>query len=142
MDLHRNRIPFYENAQIALDLRLCSNIALQCQHQCKYIYRCRPDMLINTNVKPSILIEFSGPLGEIDGTKLEANWVKLGAFLRHDGAILGHLGEYLGDLAAIFAGLGGYLKAPWSLIIRSHTSLKCQHRSRLAPVQRKRPHGK
>ena len=61
-----------------------------------------------TNVKPQNSIYLQGPLGEIDGTKSEANWDKLGVILGHDWSILGHLGEYLGDIASIFAGLGGY----------------------------------
>ena len=94
----------------------------------------------NTNVETLIWVDFKGPLGEIDGTKFEANWVKLGAILGHDGVFLGHIGEYSGDFAAIVVGLGGYQKALWSLVIRSHISLKCQLRSRSALVQQTRLH--
>ena len=34
------------NAKIALALRLCSEIALQCQDQCKKVKRCKPEHLI------------------------------------------------------------------------------------------------
>ena len=45
LDGHRKH-RFYKNAQIALALPLCSEIALRCQHQCKNINHRQPEMLI------------------------------------------------------------------------------------------------
>ena len=42
---HQQCIPC-RNVKIALALRPCSEIALQCQHQCKKADRCHPEMLI------------------------------------------------------------------------------------------------
>ena len=45
LDEHRKH-RFYENAKVALAVCLCSENALQRQHQCKKVYRWQPEMLI------------------------------------------------------------------------------------------------
>ena len=45
LDGHRQH-RVYENVEIALALRLCSEIAPRCQHQCEKIDRCQQKMLI------------------------------------------------------------------------------------------------
>ena len=45
LDGHRKH-SFYENAEIALALRLCSEIARRCQHQCEKPNHRQPEMLI------------------------------------------------------------------------------------------------
>ena len=69
----------------------------------------------------------------------------MGAF----GAIWVDFCAILGNLGTTLGGLGRYLGTPWGLGFRvwglgtsTHTPLKCPNRSRLTPVQRKRPHEK
>ena len=70
----------------------------------------------------------------------------MGGLWGHLGIPWGHPGLCRGRFGATLGGLWGYLGAPWGVVIKvwclittAHTSLKCKHRSRLAPVQRKRP---
>ena len=71
IDGYRNH-SFYENAEIALALPLCSEIARRCQHQCKKANESQPEMLIKPNERPMILMNFRGRLITIDPTKFEA----------------------------------------------------------------------
>ena len=84
-------------------------------------------------------------LGKVDaiwGVYFEhfgVTWVYLGAILGNVGPILGPLWEVLGVLGSTLEGfrVQGLSFGVWALIITTHTSLKCQNRSRSTHVQRK-----
>ena len=61
-----------ENVKNALDLRLCSEIAFQCQHKSKIVNHRRPRLVVKPAAKPSILMIFRGRLVDFGGTKFEA----------------------------------------------------------------------
>ena len=70
LDEHRKHRS-YENAEIALALPLCSEIARWCQHKCKKVDRCQPEMLIQP-MKTNDFLIFMGRLAPIGRTKFEA----------------------------------------------------------------------
>ena len=54
---------FYENAEIALALPLCSEIARRCQHQGEKPNESQPEMLIKPMKKTNDFSEFQRSLG-------------------------------------------------------------------------------